>query len=264
MKQLLTILFLLSAWVSFGQSVQKEENPPEESIDELRTQSGVDPTRISSRVGYSYMFIDKQSVGAQINNRIVAALGINNWSFQVKTDVVTTNLAPGGRWTSGLGDLRFSMLNAFYVKGKSAWASSLEFGIPTASQSIAQYAGMGTYFYATQSVTYSYTITPSLMLAVQPQYTFSITKPSKDFPDLSTLTLRVFLAYFAKSGFFFVLETRPVYDFGTKNFDVVLGPIIGKSLGAGYNLVFLSDIPTNKANLHSKGAIYQLGITKTF
>lgn len=264
MKHFLTILFLFTAWISFGQNAQDEPLAMDESVDELRTQSGIDPTRVTSRIGYSFLYYDREGIGAQINNRIVATLGVNNWSFAVKPDVVTTNLGPGQGWAAGLGDIRFSVLNAFSVKGRNAWAASVEFGIPTASRSVAQYVGMGSYFYATPSITYSYTITPSLMFAVQPQYTFAITKASNLYPDLNVVTLRIFLAYFAKSGYFFVIEPRPVYDITNKNFDVVISPIIGKSLGGGFNLVFLADIPTNKDNLHSKGAIYQFGVTKTF
>lgn len=260
MKHLFILLFLFTAWTSFGQTVSEPEN----SVDELRTQSGIDPTRITSRIGYSYIFTDKEANMAQINNRLVATLGVNHWSFQVKTDIVTTNQAPGTGWAAGLGDLRFSILNAFYVKGRSALAGSVEFGIPTASRAIAPYVGMGSYFYATPSLTYSLTITPSLMFAVQPQYTFAITKAADNYPDMNILTLRIFLAYFAKSGYFFVIEPRPIYDFTNKSFDLVISPIIGKSLGGGFNLVFLADIPTTKSGMLSKGATYQLGVTKSF
>lgn len=260
MKQFLTILLLITAWTSFGQTTQETD----QTLDRLRTESGIDPTRITSRFGYSYMFIDKEASNAQINNRIVATIGVNHWSFALKADVVTTNQAPGGGWSAGFGDLRFNFLNAFYVKGRSALAGSVEFGIPTASRSVGPYAGMGSYFYATPSLTYSLTINPSLMFAVQPQYTFAITKAADNYPDLNILTLRIFLAYFSSSGYFFVIEPRPVYDFTSSNFDLIISPIIGKSLGGGFNLAFLAEIPTNKSNLHTKGATYQLGISKSF
>lgn len=61
-----------------------------------------------------------------------------------------------------------------------------------------------------------------------------------------------------------MLEPRPIYDFTNKNFDLIIAPIIGKALGKGFNLVFLSELPTKKATWESKGPMYQVGISKSF
>lgn len=163
-----------------------------------------------------------------------------------------------------MGDVKFSILNAFYTKGKSAFAGSVEFGFPTASASIAQYAGLGGYFYATPALTYSYTINDQgLMMAFQPQYTFALSK-NKKYPDLGVFTLRMFMAKFCQSGYFFVLEPRPVYDVVNNKFDFIISPIIGKSLGEGYNLIFIAEIPTAKDSFKNKGAIYQFVLSRSF
>jgi hypothetical protein len=58
------------------------------------------------------------------------------------------------------------------------------------------------------------------------------------------LTIRSFLAKFTRSGYFFVFEPRPVFDFANDITDVVLSPIVGKALGAGFNVLALAEFPT--------------------
>jgi hypothetical protein len=84
------------------------------------------------------------------------------------------------------------------------------------------------------------------------------------YPNLSVLTVRVFLAKFTKTGYFFVFEPRPIVDFGNDNFDFIVSPIMGKALGAGFNLLFLMEIPTKAATFDSRGIMYQFGINKSF
>ncbi len=238
----------------------------QESVDEVRTQSGIDPTRVTTRIGYSFMYYAQEYPNTQINNRLVTTLGINRWSFSVKSDFVSTNnnlTNPG--FNTGFGDMRFTILNAFYVGKKIALAGAVEMMFPTASSNITQRTGMGNYVMATPSITFSYTINPSLMLAIQPQYSFNLAKNAiEGMPNVGVLTTRIFLAKFTSSGMFYVLEPRPIYDFINKKFDLIIAPIIGKALGKGYNLVLLGEIPIRKETIDQVGVLIQIGISKAF
>jgi len=229
------------------------------NLEKLRSESGVDPTRVQSKAGYSFLILDPRVNQGQITNRLSVNLGVNRWSFSSKYEIVSKLSGEAGSgFTSGVGDIKFSALNAFYVKGKNALAASAEFAMPTGKP------GFGSQYLAlTPSITYSYTINPSLFLAIQPQYTFHLMKDSL-YPNLSVLTIRAFLAKFTKKGYFFVLEPRPVFDFGNDNFDLIISPIMGKALGAGFNLIFLMEIPTKTATLETRGILYQFGLNKSF
>jgi hypothetical protein len=150
------------------------------------------------------------------------------------------------------------VLNAFYVKGKSALAASAEISMPTGKPEFGSQ-----YFSITPALTYSYTIQPSLFLAVQPQYTFHVLK-DPIYPSLSVLTVRSFIAKFTKKGYFYVFEPRPVFDFGNNTTDLILSPIIGKSLGGGFNLLFLAEFSTNASVKKTRGNLFQLGFNKNF
>ena len=52
--------------------------------------------------------------------------------------------------------------------------------------------------------------------------------------------------------------------FENDTFDLILSPIIGKSLGAGFNLIGLMEIPTKKTTLDNRGVLYQIGFNKNF
>jgi hypothetical protein len=108
----------------------------------------------------------------QINNRLSLNLGVNRWNFSMKYESVTlTTGEPGTGFRSGMGDIKFSLLNAFYVNENHALAGSAEFSISTGKP------GFGSqYFSLTPAMTYSYTINPTLFLAFQPQYTFQLMK----------------------------------------------------------------------------------------
>lgn len=228
-------------------------------LEKLRSESGVDPTRVQSKAGYSFLILDPKVNQGQIINRLTVNLGVNRWSFYGKYEIISKLSAePGNGFTSGAGDIKFSALNAFYVKGKNALAASAELAMPTGK------SGYGSqYLSLTPSITFSHTINPSLFLALQPQYTFHLMKDSI-YPNLSVLTIRAFLAKFTKTGYFFVIEPRPIFDFGNDNFDFIVSPIMGKALGAGFNLIYLMEIPTKQATLDSKGILYQFGINKSF
>lgn len=227
------------------------------AVEKLRTESGVDPTRINSRLGYSLQFLNQAGDRSQMVNKASLILGVNRWSFSIKPEIVTLHSGiPGSGFQTGFGDFRFSVLNAFYVKDKLAMAGSVEFVTPTGK------LGFGTqYFTATPSLTFSYTFNPTLFLAVQPQYTFALAKDAL-YPDLNVATMRIFLAKFTKTGYFFVFEPRSIYDFENEQFDVVLSPIIGKALGGGFNLVGLMEFPARKTTRDLRGVLFQVGFNK--
>lgn len=176
----------------------------------------------------------------------------------MKYESVTKTGVPGNGFRSSFGDIKFSILNAFYVKNKHALAASAEFSIPTGKP------GFGSqYFAITPSITYSYTINPTLFIAIQPQYTFALLKDPL-FPGLGVLTVRPFFAKFSKSGFFYVFEPRPIFDFENRKTELVLSPIVGKSLGGGFNLIFLLEYPTNMDSREGRGVLYQVGFNKNF
>jgi hypothetical protein len=229
------------------------------SLDKLRTESGVDPTRVNSRIGYSVLYFDKSDNIASVSNKLNLTLGVNKWSFSIKPEIVSLyNGEPGTGFSTGFSDLKFSILNAFYINGKNSIAGSIEFNLPFGKPDIGSQ-----YFSATPAITYAYTIKTSLFFAIQPQYTFAIAKDEL-YPDLSVLTVRIFLAKFTKKGTFFVFEPRTVVDFESNSIDMILSPIIGKSLGAGFNLICLMEIPTKQSTIDSRGILYQIGFNKNF
>ncbi len=229
------------------------------SVDKLRTESGVDPTRVNSRVGYSVLYYDKAFNASSISNKINIILGVNRWSFSLKPEIISIHNGQSGTgFHSGFSDLKFSILNAFYLNGKHSLAGSVEFTIPLGKQDLGSQI-----FAATPAITYAYTINTSLFLAIQPQYTFSIAKDNL-YPDLAILTNRIFIAKFTKKGVFYVLEPRTIIDFETNTFDFILSPIVGKSLGAGFNLIGLMEIPTKQSTIDSRGILYQIGFNKNF
>ena len=242
---------------SIGAFAQTKEDSLK--LEQIRRESGVDPTRVQSRVGYSLLIYDQEDAAGQINNRISLNVGVNRWNLSMKYEAITrTTGEPGSGFSSGMGDIKFSLLNAFFVKGKHALAGSAEFSIPTGK------LGFGSqYFSVTPSLTYSFTINPSLFLAVQPQYTFDLMKDPVN-PSLSVITVRSFLAKFTNNGYFFVFEPRLIYDLNNDRFDLILSPIIGKALGGGFNLILLAEFPTNETTIKTRGNLYQFGFNKNF
>lgn len=254
MKNLLPVLFLL-----FSISVLAQTESDSVKLEKLRRESGVDPTRVQSRAGYTFLVYDQEGAAGQVTNRFSMNIGVNRWAFSAKYDVVSlTTGEAGSGFKSGMGDIRFSMLNAFYVKGKHALAGSAELSMPTGKP------GFGTqYFSLTPALTYSYTIKPSLIFAIQPQYTFHLMKDPL-YPALSVITIRSFLAKFTQKGYFFVFEPRPIVDLTNDRFDLILSPIIGKALGGGFNLIVLAEFPTNETTIKTRGNLYQFGFNKNF
>lgn len=231
----------------------------ESDLEKLRTQSGVDPTRVATRVSYTLLIQNPDGNAGQITNRIGVNIGVDRWSFSAKYEAMSkTTGIPGSGFESSFNDVKFSILNAFFVEGSHAIAGAVEFSVPFGKP------GFGSqYFTMMPILTYSYTINPSLFLAFQPQYIFDLMK-DPIYPELSVLTIRSFLAKFWESGYFVVFEPRPVYDFTNENFDLIISPILGKALGGGFNLIFLAEFPTKKSTFDSKGPVYQFGFNKSF
>ena len=246
------ILVIISAFAAFAQNDTT-------NVDQIRTESGVDPTRVISRLAYSVWYFDQGGNRSQINNRLNFTLGINKWSFSLRPEIVTVNNGiPGEGFDTRSGDLRFSMLNAFLVKGKHSLAASAEFTLPLAPSGFG-----GQYFSASPALTYAYTLTPSFLVAISPQYTFDLQKDALN-PELSVLTLRTFIAKFLASGWFFVFEPRVINDFQNDQLELIVSPIIGKSLGAGFNLTSLFEFPIERNTRNNRGVLIQIGLTKNF
>ncbi len=249
------LLFTISMLISSLAYSQADST----NIDQLRTESGVDPTRVISKAVYSVWYFDRGENRSQINNRFNFTVGINRWSFALKPEIVTINNGvPGEGFQTNNGDMRFSILNAFYIQGKHSLAGAAEFTLPMAKQ------GFGSqYFSVNPSLTYAYTINQSLFLALSPQYSFHLQKDPGN-PDLGVFTLRTFLAKFFSSGWFFVFEPRITSDEVNDTFDFIISPIIGKSLGAGFNFTSVLELPTRRETRNNRGVLVQLGVTKNF
>jgi len=251
-KSILVLLIFLFPLFSIAQSDSA-------AMAKMVKESGIDPTKVQSRASYSFLVSDPSGPPIRIFNRVTFNLGVNRWSFTGKYELTSIyrNDAEGA-FSTGFGDLKINVLNAFFVKGKHALAGAAEVTFPIGKP------GYGIQYFALMpSLTYSFTITPSLIFAIQPQYLFNLVK-GEDYPKLSVLTVRAFIAKFTKPGYFFVLEPRPIYNFTTKQFDLIIAPIVGKALGKGFNIVFLAEFPATKRFWDITGPLYQFGISKSF
>ena len=258
MKFTWTVMVVLAVTVRAA-AAQTTEQPPPQDVDRLRTESGIDPTRVQSRAAFSVLVQDLPADAGQATMRGSLVLGVNHWSLTLKGDVVSQQTGQDGTgFRTGAGDFRFSALNAVYVKGRHAVAVSGEMILPTAGP------GLGASYTAlTPSVSYSFTLNPSLFLAVQPQYTFDLFKDAAA-PDLRVFTTRAFLAKFTSAGYFYVFEWRPVFDYANDTADLMLSPIVGKAIGAGFNLLALVEFPTSSSAKAQRGNLYQVGLQKAF
>ena len=72
------------------------------------------PTRIISKIGFSTWYFDKEAGNAQVNNRISATFGVDDWAFNVRMDLVSINNVPGRRgFVTGAGNMKVNILNSF-------------------------------------------------------------------------------------------------------------------------------------------------------
>ncbi|MEO0505595.1 MAG: transporter [Bacteroidota bacterium] len=251
-KQILLYILLAIPLITLSQKDSLD-------LEKIRVQSGVDPTRINTKLAYSIWYYDRSDNRSLINNRIKFTAGIQKWGLSLKYEVATLNSGIAGEGFKTRGaDLELNITNTLYLKKKHAVAVGLGINLPTGA------LGFGSqYFSINPSMTYAYTINPSLILATQPQYTFHIAKDNT-FPDLSVLTIRTFIAKFQKSGWFYVFEPRIIHDFADDNFNLILSPIIGKSIGSGFNLGVVLEFPTKQETIDNRGILIQTGITKNF
>ncbi len=148
-KRFLLALVLLTTY----SALFAQNNADSVDLEKLRRESGVDPTRVQSRAGYTFLMFDREGSAGQINNRLSLNLGVNRWNFSMKYDVISLATGePGSGFSSGMGDIRFSILNAFYAEGNHAVAGSVEFSMPTGkpgfgSQYFSSYPGHNLFLY---------------------------------------------------------------------------------------------------------------------
>jgi hypothetical protein len=253
MKKLFLLITLL---ISCSFAIAQSDSA---AMAKMVKESGIDPTKVQSRASYSFLISDPPGSNIGIINRVTFNLGVNRWSFTGKYEINTLHKNnTESVFSTGSGDLRVNVLNAFFVKGKNALAGSAEITLPIGKQ------GYGIQYLALMpALTYSYSFTPSLIFAIQPQYLFSLVK-GEGYPKLSVLTVRAFIAKFTKSGYFFVFEPRPIYDFTNDDFKLIISPIIGRAIGKGFNIVFLAELPASKEFWNKTGPVYQFGLSKSF
>jgi hypothetical protein len=92
MKKFLLILLV----TIIGTKVFAQTEVDSIKLEQIRRESGVDPTRVQTRLGYSIMVFDQESYNAQLNNRFSLNLGVNRWSINMKYDIVTKSpMEPG-------------------------------------------------------------------------------------------------------------------------------------------------------------------------
>lgn len=257
-KYLLLLSFIILLPVIAPAQTEEDMAAEEEKIEKIRTESGVDPTRVSSRFGYSVTFFDRPDSKSQVSNRVSLYLGIRRWLFTIRGELASINNNTESGFTTGLGDTKFSVQNTFFVKNKFAMVLAADIIAPTGK------AGFGSqYFSISPSIVFSYSIDPSMFLAIQPQYSFAPAR-NKVYPRMNALSARVFVAKFTKTGWYFLLEPRPAYDFTGKRFEMIISPLIGKSLGGGFNLIAMAELPVTKATADTRGFSYLLGFNMNF
>jgi hypothetical protein len=185
-------------------------------------------------------------------------LGVNRWNFALRGELQSNHPGvPGAGFSTGPGDLSFSILNAFFVTPKHPLAALAGMALPTGAS-----GHTSNYMTFSPQLTYSYTLSARVVITVQPQYTLDLYK-DRAYPQVSVLTIRSFIASFHPSGWFFVFETRPIYDFTADQFDLILSPIAGTSLEGGFTLNLLFEFPARKEAYEPRGTWMRLGLLKT-
>jgi hypothetical protein len=253
------LLLLVCSIVPIALMAQADTTGQAAKLEEQRAQSGVDPTRVLSRAGFSQNMTDPSGDAVSFATRLRYTMGFGRWSVGMRQEFISRHSGePGTGFPTGRGDLRLSLLNAFYVKKRVALAASADLDLPTGSAGFSKEAAV-----VTAGVTFSYTIKPTLIFAIQPQYTFA---PIKDavVPEVSMLTVRSFLAHFSTTGWFYVFEPRPVFDLANERTNFVLSPIIGRNLAKGYSFALLAEFSTAQWALDNTGNLYLMGLTKNF
>lgn len=228
------------------------------SIEHVRAASGIDPIIIRSKIVFTSFINNPKGPSGSITNTAGLSLGVKNWAVGIYgSEVTVLSGNPGEGFHSATGDFMLSLQNTVYSRGKHAIAVTGVLTFPTGKK------GCGSqYFSLTPVLTYIYALKPSLIFAVQPQYSFHLLKDPV-YPPLRMLSVRSLVAKFTKTGFVYGLEIKPTINLEADKFYLFLSPFVSKSLGAGFNVLFLYDMPINKP-ARDKGPTFQLGINRNF
>jgi hypothetical protein len=219
----------------------------------------VDPTRVLSRASVAFDATDfpGDAFVSGVLPKFVVGVGAWSLTFETRFASLSSGL-PGASIVSGVGDAGFTVLNAFHVKGPHALAAAGKVVVPLGNSQISRQAVT-----FTPSFTWAFTLSPEMLVAIQPQYTWSLLHADA-VPPQSLITVRSFLAMFRPSGWFYVGEVRLLQDFEADQFDVVLSPIVGKNLGRGFNLSALAEVPVTSDGRDLYGVTGKVGVQKAF
>ena len=228
------------------------------SMETHRAQSGIDPITIKSRVMFTSYLYDTKGPSGTINNTAGFMIGIKKWYLGMYGSAVSVMTGkPGEGFSTGAGDVLLTVQNRIYMHGRHGVAITGAIEYPTGKR------GFGTqYLSFTPVLTYLYAFNPSLIIVVQPQYTFHLMKDPA-YPPLSLLSARVILAKFRRTGTAYGIEAKPAINLQSNVFYAYVSPFLSKALGAGFNLVLLADLPLNK-NAVDKGPTYEIGLNRFF
>jgi hypothetical protein len=257
MKYRLFVGMLLFCFFSTNVTAQTDAKQEDTtSIEHIRAESGVDPIIIHSKIAFTSYINDPKGPSGRIINSLSLTLGIQRWTMGLKGSLVSVlSGIPGEGFHTGVGDFELSLQNKVYAHGKQAVAVTGVLAFPTGK------IGYGSqYFSFTPVLTYLYALNPSIIFALQPQYSLHIMKDPV-YPNLRLLTFRALAAKFTKTGIVFGLEMKPIINIEANIFYLYTSFFVGKSLGAGFNILFLCDIPVNKPAM-GKGPTFQLGISR--
>jgi hypothetical protein len=228
------------------------------SMVSVRAASGVDPINIKSRILFTSHINNPKGPAVNIMNNAGVLVGIRNWyiGFYGSAATVLSGI-PGEGFKSGCGDFMITLQDRFYMHGKHGLAITGALVFPTGKR------GFGSqYFSFTPVFTWLYEFNRSLIMVIQPQYSFHLVKDPA-YPPLRLLSARAIVAKFTKTGYAFCLQVKPVINLQSDSFYCYVSPFVNRALGAGFNVLFLYDIPVNKtaANL---GPAFEIGINRYF
>jgi hypothetical protein len=233
--------------------------PDSAAAERVRTESGIDPTRIVSVAGVGFEVVDFP--GDRFASAVIPRLGIGAgaWSAALDTRLAATYAGePGASLVTGLGDVGLTLVRAFRPAARHAVAVGAELSLPVGRPEIG-----GRAVSVTPSVTWAWTLRPWLVVAAQPQYERSLLRAS-DAPATSILTLRGFVAVFRPSGWFYVLEGRVREDFELGRSYAQVAPVVGKNIGRGFNLAATLDLPLSSAARDRFGVLWRVGVQRVF
>jgi hypothetical protein len=249
----LALALLLAAGAAAAQA------PDSAAADRVRTESGIDPTRIVSAVGVGFEVVDFP--GDRFASAVIPRLGIGAgaWSASLDTRLAATYSGePGAPLVTGLGDVGLTLVRAVLPSARHSLALAAELVLPVGDPAIG-----GRAVRITPSVTWAWTVRPWLVVAAQPQYERTLLRPS-EVPAVSLLTLRGFVAVFRPSGWFYVLEARVRQDFEAERSYVQVAPVVGKNIGRSVNLAARLDLPISGTARERYGVVYRVGVQRVF